>query len=271
MSDAVVLVERVGHVLEITLNRPPANAINRATSRAIHAALKELQDDPDLRVGILTGAGDRIFSGGWDLKEVAAPGFDPALDDHPELGHGAGGFAGIVEYHDLLKPVICAVNGAAVGGGFEMALACDVILACESAFFQLPEMQRGFLADAGALQRLPRRVPYNVAIELLLSGRRLPADEAKGWGLVHSVHPREALRDAAMALATQIASGAPLALQAMKEVLRHIQTMPVEQSLALTKPGRSGLAMYERMSASDDYLEGPRAFAEKRAPKWTGR
>lgn len=271
MSDAVVLVERVGHVLEITLNRPPANAINRATSRAIHAALKDLQDDPDLRVGVITGSGDRIFSAGWDLKEVAEPGFDTSLDSHPELGHGAGGFAGIVEYHDLLKPVICAVNGAAVGGGFEMALACDVILASENAFFQLPEMQRGFLADAGALQRLPRRVPYNVAVELLLSGRRLSSDEAKGWGLVHAVHPQDALRDAAMALATEIACGAPLALQAMKEVLRHIQTMPVEQSLALTKPGRSGLPMYERMSSSDDYIEGPRAFAEKRAPKWTGR
>lgn len=271
MSDAVVLVERVGHVLEITLNRPPANAINRSTSRAVHTALRKLQDDPDLRVGIITGSGDRIFSAGWDLKEVAESGFDPALDTHPELGHGQGGFGGIVEYHDLLKPVICAVNGAAVGGGFEIALACDVILASESAFFQLPEMQRGFLADAGALQRLPRRVPYNVAVELLLSGRRLSSDEARGWGLVHSVHPQEALRDEALALATHIASGAPLALQAMKEVLRHIQCMPVEQSLALTKPGRSGLAMYERMSASEDYLEGPRAFAEKRAPVWAGR
>lgn len=271
MSEAIVTVERLGPVLEITLNRPPANAINRATSRAIHAALRQLQEDPDLRVAVVAGAGERIFSAGWDLKEVAEPGFDPALDSDPVLGHGPGGFAGIVEYHGLLKPVIAAVNGAAVGGGFEIALACDVILAADNAFFQLPEMQRGFLADSGAVQRLPRRLPYNVAVEMLLSGRRMDASEARGWGLVHAVHPAGELRAAARAFAAEIARGAPLALQALKEVLKHIETMPTPAALALTKPGRSGLPMYERMSASDDFFEGPRAFAEKREPVWKGR
>jgi crotonobetainyl-CoA hydratase len=270
MSDQVVNVERFGPVLEITLNRPPANAINRATSRSLHAALRHLQEDSALRVGVIVGAGDRIFSAGWDLKEVAEPDFDPMLDNDPLLGHGPG-LAGIVEYHDLLKPVIAAVNGAAVGGGFEIALACDVILAAEHAFFQLPEMQRGFLADSGAVQRLPRRLPYNVAIEMLLSGRRMDAAEAQRWGLVHAIHSRNELRDAARALASEIARGAPLALQALKEVLKHIETMPMAAALALTKPGRSGLAMYERMSFSEDFLEGARAFAEKRESVWKGR
>ncbi|TPL43513.1 enoyl-CoA hydratase-related protein [Mesorhizobium sp. B2-4-6] len=270
MTDTTVIAQRLGPVLEITLNRPPANAINRATSRALHIGLKMLQDDPNLRVGLIIGAGERIFSAGWDLKEVAEPGFDPKLDNHPELGHGEGGFAGIVEYHALLKPVIAAVNGAAIGGGFEIALACDVIMASENAFFQLPEMQRGFLADAGAVQRLPRKIPYNAAVEMLLSGRRVSAEEARGWGLVHELHPQEALRDAARAYAAQIANGAPLALQALKEVLRHTESMSVVEALGVTKPGRSGLAMYERMSKSDDFLEGARAFAEKRAPNWSG-
>ena len=270
MTNPLIQTEVHGPVLEIMLNRPPANAINRATSREIYAALRRLQDDPDLRVGLIRGSGERIFSAGWDLKEVAAPDFDPTLDADPELGHGPGGFAGIVEFHDLLKPVIAVVNGAAVGGGFEIALACDVILAADTAFFQLPEMQRGFLADSGAVQRLPRRIPYNVAVEMLLSGRRMDATEAMKWGLVHRIHPAGELVEAARAYAAELAQGAPLALQALKEVLRHIEVMPLYQSLALTKPGRSGLPMYERMSASEDFKEGAVAFAEKRPPRWRG-
>jgi len=271
MTQPIVDAVRRGHVLEITLNRPPANAINRAASRAIYAALHQLQEDPDLRVGLITGAGERIFSGGWDLKEVAEPGFDMAREYDPVHGHGPGGFAGIVEYHDLNKPVIAAVNGAAVGGGFEIALACDVILMADHAFFQLPEMQRGFLPDAGAIQRLPRLVPYNVAVEMLLSGRRMEAAEAKGWGLAHDVYPRAQLLDRARAYAEEVVKGAPLAMQAMKAVLRRIDSMPMAEALALTKPGQSGLDIYERMMTSDDALEGPRAFAEKRAPVWKGR
>src|SRR5690606_3928367 len=143
----------IGNVLEIVLNRPPVNAINREMSRAIHAALKSLQEDPELSVGVIIGSGERIFSAGWDLKDVAAAGFDPTSDADNETGHGAGGFAGNTEYHGLLKPVVAAINGVAVGGGFEMALACDVIIAAEHAYFELPEMQRGFLADSGAIQR----------------------------------------------------------------------------------------------------------------------
>jgi crotonobetainyl-CoA hydratase len=258
-------------VLEIVLDRPPVNAINRTFSRAIYSALRGLQDDPELRVGVIRGARDHIFSAGWDLKEAAQSDFDPALDSDAEHGHGPGGFGGITEFHDLLKPVIAAVNGAAVGGGFEIALACDIILMADHAWFQLPEMQRGFLPDVGGVQRLPRRVPYNVAVEMLLSGRRMEAAEAKHLGLAHQIVPRAELAGEALALATTIARGAPLALQALKEVLRCIETMPVRDALALTKQGRSGLEAYERMSRSEDFLEGPRAFAEKRDPVWKGR
>ena len=267
----MVETTRHGRVLEIVLNRPPANAINRAASRAIYAALKELQDDPDLSVGVITGTGERIFSAGWDLKELAEQGHDPAMDADPVHGNGPGGFAGITEYYDLYKPVIAAVNGAAVGGGFEIVLACDVVIMADHAHFALPEMQRGFLADAGAIQRLPRRIPYNVAVEMMLSGRRMEAAEALGWGLANEVVPFARLRDRALELAGEISKGAPLAMQAMKEVLRTIQTMSLEESLALTKPHGNTLPMYQKMTNSDDFMEGPRAFAEKREPNWTGR
>lgn len=271
MSGPPVTAEAHGPVLEITLDRPPAHAIDRATSRALHAALRRLQDDPGLRVGLLTARGDRIFSAGWDLKEMARPDYDPSLDTHPELGHGPGGFAGITQFHDLDKPVIAAVNGAAIGGGFEIALACDVILAADHAWFQLPEMKRGFLADAGAIQRLPRLIPRNVAVEMLLSGRRMEAAEAHRWGLVHALHPGAELLEAARAHAAGVATGAPLALRALKASLAHIDGMTVREALRVLKPGQSGLPIYEAMTGSDDFLEGGRAFAEKREPRWTGR
>ncbi len=270
MTDSIITTQRLGSVLEITLNRPPVNAINRETSRAVYAALTELQDDPTLRVGILTGAGDQVFSAGWDLKEVAAPDFDPTLDTHPELGHGLGGFGGITEFFDLEKPVIAALNGAVLGGGFEIALACDVMFAADHVYFQLPEMKRGFIPDGGAIQRLPRRIPYNVAFEMMLSGRRMEAAEAKDWGLVHKIVNAAELKDTVREYAAEVATGAPLAMCAMKEVLRHIEMLPIQDAMAKTKPGVSGMPTYEKMYASDDFTEGSIAFAEKREPRWTG-
>ena len=266
MSD-IVTTTRHGKVLEIVFDRPPVNAINRAAGAALYDAFARLRDDDGLAVGIITGGGDRIFSAGWDLKEVAAG--EEGLDGEAEAP--PGGFAGNTELWDLHKPLIAAVNGLAIGGGFELALGCDLIVAADHAAFSLPEMQRGFLADAGAMQRLPRRVPYHIAVEMFLTGRSMDAEEAARWGLVNKVVPAAALMDEAHALAARIAEGAPLAIQACLEVLQAIEMTPLEDAMKLTKKGRSGLPMYEKMMASQDAIEGPIAFAEKRKPNWKGR
>jgi len=264
-----VRVETYDHIVEITIDRPPANAINPGVSQAIYEALSRLQNEDDLRVGIITGAGERIFCAGWDLKEMAKMETNQeALADSLDC---PGGFAGITEYWDLKKPVIAAVNGIAVGGGFEIALACDIILCVEESEFFLPEMQRGFLPDVGAIQILPRKLPYNVAMELLYTGRRMSAQEAAQWGLVCRVCPASELMSQARALAREVAQGAPLALQALKEVVPAIHTMPLPQAFAATKPGNTDLPIYQKMLMSEDFMEGPRAFAEKRAPRWKGK
>jgi crotonobetainyl-CoA hydratase len=268
MSDPVQ-VETYDQIVEITIDRPPANAINAEVSNAVYAALSMLQQDDDLRVGIITGSGERIFSAGWDLKEIAA------IDNNEEAVNSAytcpGGFAGISEFWGLKKPVIAAINGMAVGGGFEIALASDMIVAADHAEFFLPEMQRGFLPDVGAIQILPRRVPYNVAMDLLYTGRRMDVTEARQWGLVCRVCPYTELMDTARGLAREVARGAPLALQALKEVVPAIYNLPMPQAFSATKPGNEELPIYQKMLMSEDFMEGPRAFAEKRAPLWRGK
>lgn len=264
-----VRVERRGSILEVTIDRPPANAITPEVSDELHDAYCLLRDDAGLRVGIVTGAGTRIFCAGWDMKEVARATDPAAVND--AVMNKPGGFAGVTEFWDLQKPVIAAVNGAAVGGGFEIALAADIILAADHAHFALPEMARGFVPDAGALQRLPRRIPYNIAMELLLTGRRMDAAEAARWGLVSTVLPGSKLMAAAHRMAESIADGAPLAVRALLEILPAIDRLPLVQSFDKMKRGRSGLPAYERMMISEDFLEGPRAYAEKRKPVWKGR
>lgn len=260
--DGAVRSERRGPVLEVVLDRPKANAIDTATSRDLAAAFLAFRDDPDLRVAILTGAGTRFFSAGWDLK-AAADG------ESAEADHGPGGFAGLTELFDLDKPVIAAVNGLAVGGGFELALACDLIVASEEAVFFLPEVGLGMIPDSGGVQRLPRHLPRAIAVEMLLTGRRLGAQEAAGWGLVNHVVPAGDVMDTARQLATSIASAAPLAVSAVGEVLRRTEDPSVEDAYRLMRSGE--LAAYRRMLDSEDIVEGPRAFAEGREPRWQNR
>ena len=251
----------------ITLDRPKANAIDLPTSRKLGQAFVYFRDNPELKVAIITGAGEKIFCAGWDLKALDAG--DTPLEnwweaEDPDLG----GFAGITEMWNLNKPVIAALNGLTIGGGFEIALACDLIIAAEHVEFALPELPLGLIPDAGAVQRLPRRLPYNIALEMLYLGRRMPAAEAAGYGLVNRVVAAEQLMPSARAWADKLSEVAPLALQAIKEVLRAIECEPLEQ--AFHKMRYDDLPIYKAMLSSEDAGEGVAAFVEKRDAKFKG-
>jgi len=260
MND-ILKVTRNGEILEVTLDRPKANAIDAATSRRMGALFGEFRDDPTLRVAIITGGGEKFFSAGWDLNAAAT---GEAIDSD----YGPGGFAGLTELHDLNKPVIAAVNGLAVGGGFELALACDLIVVAEQAQFFLPEVLVGMLADAASF-RLPKRLPRQIAMEMLLTGRRMGAEEARRWGLVNAVTSRDGLMDKAREYAQAIIKAAPLAIAAVKEITQATEALGAPACYELMRSGK--LKAYERMLASEDAKEGPRAFAEKRQPVWQGR
>ena len=250
------------HVLLVTLDRPKANAIDVPTSLALYDAFARLEADPALRVAVLTGAGETFFSAGWDLKAAAA---GEAVD----ADHGPGGFGGLTELFARRKPVIAAVNGLALGGGFELALAADLVVAAAHAELALPEVTLGIVADSGGLLRLPRRLPAAIATEMLLTGRRMGAEEAERRGLVNQVVPADALLEAALGGARRIAAAAPLAVAAVLEVTQATATLDVEGGFALLRSG--GLPAYEQVLGSADAAEGPRAFAEKRPPRWLGR
>lgn len=258
----IVKTERRGGVLVIRLNQPKANAINIAMSKALSAVFREFSEDPELRTAIVTGTGDKFFCGGWDMKEAAS-----GVKDNEE--HGEGGFAGLHVLLDCNKPLIAALNGLTIGGGWEIALACDLAIATPNVRFWFPEVQRGFIADAGGVQRLPRYLPRRIAIEILLTGRWFEVEEAARWGLVNAIVPQEELLARAMDMAEQIAAGAPLSIQATKEVVRATETLSDRQ--ALTGLSALGLPTHRRMLASADFLEGPTAFVEGRSPVWTGR
>mgnify|MGYP001556570330 FL=1 len=261
MTDTPIRTERRGAVLEVTLDRPKANAIDAPTSRIMGEVFTDFRDDPALRVAILTGAGEKFFCPGWDLKAAAG-------GEAPDSDYGVGGFGGLQELRDLNKPVIAAVNGIACGGGLELALSADIILAADHATFALPEIRSGTVADAASI-KLPKRIPYHIAMELLFTGRWFDAAEAARWGLVNRVLPAAELMDAARTMADDLAAGPPLVFAAIKEIVREAEDMKFND--ALNRITRSQFATVERLYRSEDQKEGARAFAEGRDPVWKGR
>jgi crotonobetainyl-CoA hydratase len=253
--------ERRGTVLEVTIDRPKANAIDAPTSRIMGEVFAGFRDDPALRVAILTGAGEKFFCPGWDLKAAAA-------GETPDADYGIGGFGGLQELKGLNKPVIAAVNGIAFGGGFEIALSADLILAAAHATFALPEIRSGTLADAATI-KLPRRMPYHIAMELLFTGRVMDAEEGHRWGVVNEVVPADRLMARARDLAELLASGPPLVFAAIKETIRETAHLPIQQAFDLVTKRR--LKTVDVLYDSEDQKEGALAFAEKRPPVWKGR
>jgi crotonobetainyl-CoA hydratase len=258
MSDGITVVKD-DHVLEVTIDRPTANAIDLAASRRLNEVFTAFRDDAALTVAIITGAGERFFSPGWDLKAAAA-------GEKSDEDWGVGGFGGLNYPRNLNKPLIAAVNGIACGGGFEVVLGTDIIVMEEHAKFALPEIHVGVLPDAGTI-KLRRRIPYHVAVEFLLTGRWMDAAEAKHWGLANHVVPKGQGMVKAREIARQLADGPPLLFPAIKQLLRHSEMLPEHAAFEL----HDSLDLVQQVVRSEDLKEGARAFTEKRKPRWTGR
>ncbi len=254
-------VERDGHLLMVTLNRPEVrNALHRAASDELDQIWTMYEADPDLWLAILTGAGDKAFCAGYDMKDPGEPsGPEFLAHRHPR------GFGGLTQRFGMSKPIVAAVNGVAVGGGLELALACDVIVAAEHAEFGFPEPRVGRMALDGGMHRLVRHVPLKVAMGLLLTGRRIPAAEALRIGLVNEVVPLTDLPAAARRWAAQILECAPLSVQATKQTAMAGLGLPLEAAMALLMPASA------RALVSEDQDEGVAAFRERRPPRWSGR
>jgi enoyl-CoA hydratase len=253
-----LLRKRRGHTEVLTINRPDArNAINGAVSRAMGAAFDELENDDDCWVVILTGAGDKAFSAGMDLKAFTA-------GEAGDIMEAKGGFGGIAR-RDFPKPIIAAVNGSALAGGCEIMLSCDLVVAVEEAKFGIPEVKRGLMAGAGALVRLPKRLPPTIAMELALTGDPIDARRAMELGLINRVVPADRLMEEALSLADTIAENAPLAVRVSKRVLKQAGEVPDADGWEINNKA------VPEVFGSADAMEGPIAFAEKRKPNWTGR
>jgi crotonobetainyl-CoA hydratase len=258
MPDGINIM-RDGAVLEVTIDRPKANALDRNASRRLNEVFTSFRDDPALRIAIVTGAGERFFCAGWDLKAAAA-------GEKSDEDWGAGGFGGLNYPRNLDKPIIAAVNGIACGGGFEVVLGTDIIVMEEHARFALPEINVAVLADAGTI-KLRRRIPYHVAVEFLMTGRWMDATEAKHWGLASHVVPKGEALKKAREIARQLAAGPPLLLPAIKQLLRHTEMVAEHEAFAV----HDALHAVQQVIQSDDLKEGAQAFTEKRTPHWQGR
>jgi crotonobetainyl-CoA hydratase len=254
-----IRVEIEGPIVIVTIDRPKANAIDRAASLRLNEVFTIFRDDPQQRVAIVTGAGERFFSPGWDLKAAAS-------GEASDSDWGVGGFGGLNYPRNLDKPLIAAVNGIACGGGMELVLGTDIIVMEEHARFALPEINVGVLADAGTI-KLRRRIPYHVAVEFLMTGRWMDAVEAKHWGLANHVVPKGQALNKAREIAAQLAAGPPLLFPAIKQLLRHTETLSEHEAFEL----HDALSAVQKVLRSEDLLEGARAFSEKRAPRWQGR
>jgi enoyl-CoA hydratase/carnithine racemase len=257
--EPAVLFERAGaHVALVTINRPAVrNAVNAAVAQALDAIVRQTEADPEIWAVVLTGAGEAAFCAGADLKEVSA-GAGAALWTE------GGGFAGFV-FAPRTKLWIAAVNGAALAGGTEIALACDLVVAAESASFGLPEVKRGLIAAAGGLYRLPRALPRAIALELIATGGRIDARRAHHFGMVNRLAPAAAARSEAMALAEMVCENAPIAVRESLQVARRAVELEDAELRRLSEEART------RVMQTEDYREGPRAFIEKRPPVWRGR
>ena len=256
-----VKITKKGPIIEVMLDRPKANAVDLVTSREMGEVFEDFRDDPDLRVAIVTGAGEKFFCPGWDLKAAAG-------GDEVDGDYGVGGFGGMQELPNLNKPIICAVNGICCGGGLEIALSTDIIIAAEHATFALPEIHSGTVADAASI-KLPKRIPYHIAMEMLLTGRWLDAEEANRWGFVNEIVPPDKLNSRAWEIAELLASGPPLVMAAIKEVVRDAENSKFQDSL--NRITSRELPTVDTLYGSEDMHEGFRAFTEKRDPVWKNR
>jgi enoyl-CoA hydratase/carnithine racemase len=257
MAFEFVRYEKRDHIAVVTINRPEVmNALHPPANEELAQVWEDFAADPDCWVGILTGAGDKAFSAGNDLKWTAQHGM-PSMPK--------GGFGGIVARFDLTKPLIAAVNGFALGGGLEIALACDVIVAAEHATLGLPEPRVGLMAAAGGVHRLPRFIPLKIAMGMMLTGRRITAAEARAYGLVNEVVPAKDLMATVQRWAGEIIECSPLSVQATKQAALDGLGKPLREAMSASYPA------VQRLFSSEDVVEGPMAFAQKRKPQWKGR